>query len=235
VTAGVADASAPTINGHSHIESIKSYLGSFVVTAPDSFGFLAGATLYAGVVDNGKTTAGTTDSVNYYAGVTVPTPIEALSVGAAYDYRGSSQDGSIPSAYANAVGLYLSYAVTEKMKVNVRGEYASGSPGAFGPTFDAGHSQKFIGVTTTLEYSLWENVLSRLEFRWDHDASGGGNAFGGTVPAGGGGGGVGTLAYEGDGGYGGYGYGYANYNGYGSFKGTQKNAYSLALNIIYKF
>jgi hypothetical protein len=215
VTAGVADAGAPTINGHSPIESVKSYLGSFVVTAPDSFGFLAGATLYGGVIDHGKSTPGTTDSVNFYGGVTVPTPIEALSVGAAYDYRGSSSSGSISSTYANAVGLYASYALTEKMKVNVRGEYASGSPGAFGPAFDAGHSQKFVGLTATLDYLLWENVLSRLEFRWDHDASGGGDAFGGSVPAGGG--------------------GYATYNGYGSNSGTQQNAYSLALNVIYKF
>jgi hypothetical protein len=244
VSAGVADPSAPTINGHSHIESVKSYMGSFVLTAPDSFGFLKGASLYGGIVDNGKTAARSTDSVNYYAGVTIPTPIEALSFGAAYDYRGSSHSGSVGSgdyvgsSYANAVGLYASYLVTEKMKVNVRGEYASGSPGSFGSAafdFDPAtglHGQKFIGITTTLEYSLWENLLSRLEFRWDHDASGGDSAFGGTVPgfAGGGGGDIEALSFEGQT------YGAAGFNGAGgSFRDTQKNAFSLALNLIYKF
>ena len=30
-------------------------------------------------------------------------------------------------------------------------------------------------VTATVQYQLWANVLSRVEFRWDHDAA---NAFG---------------------------------------------------------
>ncbi|MCI0537015.1 MAG: porin [Verrucomicrobiales bacterium] len=237
VTGGIADTSAPTINGHSHVESIKTYMGSFALTAPDSFGFLQGATLYGGVIDNGKTTAGVSDVVNWYAGVTVPTPLEALTVGAAYDYRGSSSEGSpgtagyVPSAYANAVGVYASFAATEKLKLNVRGEYASGSPGSFPPYLDfdatgAAHGQKFIGVTTTLEYSLWENLLSRLEFRWDHDASGGGNSFGGS-----GGGAAGGTPGD----FEALTYAAGSYNGSGSHKGTQKNALSLALNLIYKF
>jgi hypothetical protein len=38
-------------------------------------------------------------------------------------------------------------------------------------------------VTTTIQYDLWKNVLSRLEFRWDHAADGS-NAFGGKGTAG---------------------------------------------------
>jgi hypothetical protein len=120
------------------------------------------------------------------------------------------------------------------MKVNLRGEYASGSPGTFGagsldfdPANGTLHGEKFIGVTSTLEYALWANVLSRLEFRWDHDASGGGNAFGGSVP--GVGGGEGDFVARG----GNYAYGYNGAGG--SFRDTQKNAFSLALNLIYKF
>jgi hypothetical protein len=241
VTGGVADPSAPTINGHSHIESIKSYMGSLVLTAPDSFGFLQGATLYVGAVDNGKTAAGASDVVNFYAGVTIQTPIEALSFGAAFYYRVTSHRGSagnadyVPSSYANAVGLYASYRVTEKMKVNVRGEFASGSPGTFAPfslssdqTTGALHGEKFVGITATLEYSLWENLLSRLELRWDHDASGGPDSFGGSVPGVASRGGIDTFGFDGT--YGG------NYNGAGgSFEETDKDAFSVALNLIYKF
>jgi hypothetical protein len=33
---------------------------------------------------------------------------------------------------------------------------------------------KVFAVTATLQYDLWENVLTRLEGRWDHAADGGG-------------------------------------------------------------
>jgi hypothetical protein len=31
---------------------------------------------------------------------------------------------------------------------------------------------KVVATTATVQYDLWKNVLSRLEFRWDHAASG---------------------------------------------------------------
>ena len=31
----------------------------------------------------------------------------------------------------------------------------------------------FLALTATLQYNLWKNVLSRLEFRWDHQAGDG--------------------------------------------------------------
>jgi hypothetical protein len=211
-------------------------MGSLVVTAPEDAGFISGASFYAGMTANGRTgttVVGTAPGVgttfyNYYLGATIPTPIEALAVGLAFDYRGSSEEGSfgaagpspdyINSTHAKAIGLYASYRATEKLKVNVRGEYAWGSAGTWttpGLNTDAGgspHSDKFFGFTTSLDYSLWENVLSRLEFRWDHDASGGPAAFGGTIP--------GTAVPP---------------AGNTTDRGTQKNAVSLALNVIYKF
>ena len=44
---------------------------------------------------------------------------------------------------------------------------------------------KVVAGTATLQYDLWKNVISRLEFRWDHAADGneafGGNGSLGTV------------------------------------------------------
>ena len=34
-----------------------------------------------------------------------------------------------------------------------------------------GHA-RVLALTGTLQYDLWENVISRLEVRWDHSASG---------------------------------------------------------------
>jgi len=181
------------INARSGTRGIWSYVGSIALTAPESAGFLKGATLYGGVVDAGigtTTHAGnpvpsiTPDNrnpLNLYVGGSIPTPLTGVSVGAAYDYRASYLfDGS----YENALGGYLTWAATEKLKLNGRVEYASGSgtvpgstSGAFGvPTTDlSGNTSdnvKLLGVTGTLDYSLWANAITRLEIRWDETLNG---------------------------------------------------------------
>src|SRR6266542_2006537 len=91
------------------------------------------------------------------------------------------------STYANATAVYLSYAVKE-WQFNTRAEYASATAGntifaarsAFGsdkPMFGP-NNEEFLGVTATVGYQLWRNVLSRVEFRWDQDVSGGRPVFG---------------------------------------------------------
>lgn len=183
---GVANADAvgfghtSKINNRANIESLKSYMGSITITAPESAGSLKGATLYAGVVDSAATQPLMTDVVSYYVGATVPTPMTGLALGAAYDYRGSGKNGYGYSAWADAAALYASYQATEKLKLNVRGEYAWATAGTFTTRKTADHGEKFLGVTATADYSLWANVISRLEFRWDHDCSGGIPAFGGS-------------------------------------------------------
>ena len=57
-----------------------------------------------------------------------------------------------------------------------------------------------------MQYDLWKNVLSRIEFRWDHAADGS-EAYGGTPVAG----------------------------STGPVPGTKKNSYILLANITYKF
>jgi hypothetical protein len=107
------------------------------------------------------------------------TPITGLKVGACYDYAAITTQplpgGNVEtSAYANAVGGYLSYQLTEKLSAYGRAEYASST---FAGTFGA---RKVVEGTATLQYDLWKNVMSRVEFRWDHaaDAS---TPYGGTV------------------------------------------------------
>jgi len=73
------------------------------------------------------------------------------------------------------VAGYLSYQLTEKLSAYARAEYASST---YATTFGA---RKVIEATATLQYDLWKNVMSRLEFRWDHAADGS-VAYGGEVP-----------------------------------------------------
>ena len=42
----------------------------------------------------------------------------------------------------------------------------------------AGLPSEVIALTGTVQYDLWKNVLSRVEFRWDHQLDGIGHAYG---------------------------------------------------------
>ncbi len=186
-SAGVADTHSPQINGrvfpdNSRNEYYKTYMGSLTFTAPQSWGFLAGSTLSGGVVNgfnSGAIGTGGGDQINWYVGTTLNTPLKKLKVGVAYDYAGVSKNQIVPAGsvkathYANDVALYGMYQITDKLSFDARGEYASSdTPKTF-------LAKEVFAATATLQYDLWKNVISRLEFRWDHAADGS-SPYGGT-------------------------------------------------------
>jgi Putative beta-barrel porin-2, OmpL-like. bbp2 len=173
-TVGIANTFGPSIDQRAfpaRAESFKTYLGSITFTAPTNWGVLAGSTITGGIIngfDSGIGPAGK-DQTSYYIGATLNTPISALKVGVCYDYLGVSQQALGGSSYANAVGLYASYQLTEKLGFYARGEYATSD--TLGPTgANIIGASKIFETTATLQYDLWKNVLTRLEFRWDHAA-----------------------------------------------------------------
>ncbi len=162
-------------------ESSKVYMAGLVVKAPESTGWLAGSSLYAGVV-NGDRAGALPDPTLLYVGASLATPIKALSIGASADVLlNATFDGS----YANAYALYAGFQLTEKLKINNRFEYATSGYGAFLPAFTAAGvatgitEDKVIGETLTLDYALWANVITRAEFRWDRAVNGGVGPFDG--------------------------------------------------------
>ena len=144
-------------------ESYKAYMAGLVVKAPESFGWLAGSALYAGIV-KGLEVGNGNDPVTYYVGGSLATPIKELSVGAAYDYLAN---GSFDGSYGNAVSLYVNFQATDKLKLNGRVEYATASDGLFIGTGMADDNVKIFGVTGTADYALFANVVTRVEVRWD--------------------------------------------------------------------
>src|SRR5204863_9989017 len=95
VSGGIANTVGPAINekaqgpnlspnGETKAESFKTYMGSIELTAPESFGFLAGSTLYAGVV-NGFSSSYGENQTSWYVGATVATPINHVRLGMAFD------------------------------------------------------------------------------------------------------------------------------------------------------
>jgi hypothetical protein len=175
-SAGVANTVGPMINGRAHppkAESYKTYMGAIALTAPDSWGWAAGSTLYGGVV-NGYSSSFVDNVTSWYVGATLATPVTGLKLGAAFDYLDvHNYPGSFDNAWA--VAGYASYQATEKLSLHLRGEYIEDEAIGLFPTINK--SKVFAG-TATVQYDLWKNVISRVEFRWDHSANGE-DAFGG--------------------------------------------------------
>jgi hypothetical protein len=184
VQAGIADSSnvgtgTVGVNPVS-FESQKACLGDIQFSAPESAGWMKGATLTVGVIDAaGNHTFATPGSTSFYAGATLPTPVTALKVGVAFDYLDEHNGGYGGNPSNDSIwnmGIYSSYQVADKLSFNLRAEYLNDTDAGFGsPTF-AYADNTAEELTATAQYNLWANVISRLEFRWDHVEHG--NAFG---------------------------------------------------------
>ena len=163
----------------------KTYMGSITFTAPSSWGWAAGSSLYAGIVygfDGGGNNGPTGyyqngNQINYYAGATMNTPLKELTMGAAFDYVHNYLGGGtlLGDRWHNDVtvlGLYATYKATDKLSFSGRGEYVHGQfieKFPSGPDF--GYSSEGFELTGTMEYDMWANVVSRLEIRWDRMGS----------------------------------------------------------------
>jgi len=199
-SAGIANTYGPTINqkawANGRPESYLTYMGSVAFSAPKDWGFVGGSTLYAGIINGLNTgvagsTSGARDT-HFYVGGAITTPLKGLKLGAAYDYAAIDDTTTTPDADAWAAAVYASFAPEgSKFGLHLRGEYASHSPGFLNaaPSGLANPGQtmlfpnKVFALTGTVQYDLWKNVLSRIEARWDHDATGGG-VYGGDVNSG---------------------------------------------------
>ncbi|MCX7866142.1 outer membrane beta-barrel protein [Limisphaera sp. VF-2] len=166
LSAGVADTVGPQINSRAwptKAESYKTYMGSIALTAPDTWSFLAGSTLYGGVV-NGFSSGINDNQTSWYVGATVATPIEGLRFGAAWDVL----DLHDQTGDAWAVSVYGSYAATEKLSLHVRGELATSVANLWPGLASGAENNQVWSLTGTVQYDLWQNVLTRAEVRWDH-------------------------------------------------------------------
>jgi hypothetical protein len=172
VQAGVANTGNNFVAGRADSTGAVSYMGSVAIEAPDNFGPLAGATLYIGAMKGGGVEGD--EQENIYIGSTIPTPIEGLSLGAAYD--GVSNVGG--DADADIFAGYVSYQATDKMSLHGRIEYLDGDNGVLlndadgNPLITNGDDDEMLALTATVQYNLWENVLTRAELRWDSQESG---------------------------------------------------------------
>jgi hypothetical protein len=195
VQAGVADTltTAGPINARTEsagpaVESKKTIVSLLTLTAPDNWGFLKGSVFYVGF-DHGQGVYGH-DQSDFYLATTLNTPVTGLTFGASYDSIDHNDIAGLDGGYFTSVVGYAAYQITDKARISGRAEYARGT--ALSSAEVAANStpvsavpfgtlDKVVAFTGTFEYDLWANVMSRIEVRWDHNAGGGGPAFGGTT------------------------------------------------------
>lgn len=170
ISVGIADSNDTVLNpgNRGGNNSAKTFMAAVTVTAPEALGPLAGSTITAGAVDgrNGGQVGGP-DVTQIYVGGTIPTPVEGLTLGVAWDHF--NVDGGSDT---DTVAAYLGYSLSEKSSLNLRLDYLD-EGGASAGTIGG----EYLGTTVTLGYALWENVLTRAEWRYDKDLDGG-NGFG---------------------------------------------------------
>ncbi|HEY3932702.1 MAG TPA: outer membrane beta-barrel protein [Verrucomicrobiae bacterium] len=211
VQAGVSDSGfgnggvAGGANNTATLESQKAYMGDVQLTAPDSWGWVKGATLYVGAINSDDSGTGT-GATWFYIGSTMPTPLAALKVGGSFDYvdlHNAGAPGNSADDNTWDIALYSTYQASDKLSLNFRGEYLNrsetggvGLPTSSAPFGSTSNAEEF---TATVQYNLWANVLSRVEFRWDHNENEG-----------------------------------AGDSGYGATGGNHNN-FMLAANLIYQF
>jgi predicted porin len=102
----------------------------------------------------------------------VATPLKELRLGVAWDWL-ELHDWP---GQTWAIAGYASLQATEKLSFHARAEYLKDSSQIL---FSAPTDQ-VLDLTATVQYDLWKNVITRVEFRWDHSLNDTA-AFGGTI------------------------------------------------------
>jgi hypothetical protein len=153
VSFGLANAfdSTADANGSINGEGNFAYLVGVDFTVPEGLSFLSGSNLYIGYASGADAGDNNDDDEKLlYIGASVSSPIEGVSLGVAYDDLESSNGPD-----QDAVALYALWDVSDG--VSLAGRY---------DTLDNGSDTKSMW-SLTLGYSVWENVLTRLEYNYE--------------------------------------------------------------------
>jgi hypothetical protein len=170
VSGGIANATDATFEDARALSS-KTFAAAAAFTAPDSWGFLKGGTANIGTLlnlENGGQN-------NFYAGLTIPTPCSKLKVGSSFDLVSLADQNTYGNNHNSSgwvVGVYGNFQATDKLSLNLRGEYFDMPFAGFTAYPDGNGNGKGEELTATVQYNLWANVISRAEVRWDHSDSG---------------------------------------------------------------
>jgi hypothetical protein len=173
---GLANTTSARLTG-SGVGSSKTLLATVSYTLPSGTGALAGTELYYGLVQGDADGASKGRDAYHYASVKLPELVANLGIKVVWDHV----EYESQVADSNVVGLYLSYALNANTTLNFRGEMGNintdlngngtGTSYATGDIWD--NSDNAQSWTIGVNHKIWDNVISRIEYRHDEiDATG---------------------------------------------------------------
>ena len=162
IALGVANTNDPRINGTPANADRKTLLAGFMWELPEALGPLGGSRFSLGYV-NGRARTGSDPIQNLSLGLGLLPNSEKWNLSLTHDSRilpGAGNDDSV-------FGLYVGHTLSDDLSLSTRAEiYQEGAKLYSGEsTTEQTDGQ---GLTLTLNYKIWENVISRLEYRWDN-------------------------------------------------------------------
>jgi hypothetical protein len=167
----------PTLEDGRVTEDRKTYLGGIGLVAPEDLPVFGGANLYTSMSYGFDSNESADQIKSYYTGGSWPL-MEALSLGFALDYRELDPAGEGPKQNAKTAATYASIQACEDLSFHGRAEWARGTAGSWGvANIGTPEDDHFFGLTFTTQYDWLENLLTRLEMRWDKDLSDGIGSF----------------------------------------------------------
>ena len=162
IAAGLANTTGNATNGAgAGSGSSKTFLGSVSYTLSSATGALSGTELYYGIVSGNAAGASGDNDDYHYLSVTLPELAANLSISVAWDHV---ESGTAGTADSNVVGLYVGYQVNDDLALNARFEVGNTNTGS-GNWDD--NADGIESITIGVNYKIWDNVISRVEFRND--------------------------------------------------------------------
>jgi hypothetical protein len=177
ISAGIANSSSANISATGANAENKTVLASVSYTLPSSAGALAGTELYYGYIAGvDSNTAGEENTDYHYSSIALPEFIANLSTKVTWDHVEHAKGTGIASRNSDVVGLYLGYQLNDTTTLNIRGEMgnlntsvADVATGGVGTpsTLGTGNADNLQSFTVGVNHKIWENVISRIEYRHD--------------------------------------------------------------------
>ena len=162
IALGVANTNDPRINGTPANADRKTLLAGFMWELPEALGSLGGSRFSLGYV-NGRARTGSDPIQNLSLGLGLLPNSEKWNLSLTHDSRilpGAGNDDSV-------FGLYVGRQLSDDLTLSARAEiYQEGSKLYSGES--AAEQTNGQALTLTLNYKIWENVISRMEYRWDN-------------------------------------------------------------------
>mgnify|MGYP004000029549 CR=1 FL=1 len=176
---GLANTNSNATNGSSGGNGAsKTWLASVSYTLPDSLGtYLGGSELYYGYVAGPQSTASGasgdgSDTEYQYASLSTPLPIANLS----HKVTWTNVEYGAAVASSSVVGYHLSYALNADTTINARAEIGNinadlDGDGTLRSVDSFENADDLRSFTLGVNHKIWENVISRIEWRHDQHNS----------------------------------------------------------------